>query len=261
MSYYRGPRGFKPTSYGGQAQRAQYSTQKRSARRRRAVASARKPMYVVPMEKKGMDTDIITAGATVKATTNTNDDITIINLIRAGTGYFNRIGRKSHSVSVRLFGTVSCAYIHETTTGILQSNCLRQVVVWDKQPTGVLPVFDAIFGTTDQAGTESTQYLDPLKYDNMDRFQILRDTKYVMNPLTENQQGGTADSVNQVFVVDEFIKLNNRESVYSGDSSPMTISDISSGALYVIYRAEIDGPTNTAWTVDPSCFARLRYND
>ena len=66
---------------------------------------------------------------------------------------------------------------------------------------------------------------------------------------------GPAISVNMG--VDEYVKLNNLESVYSGQSTPMTIADISTGALYFVARSQL--VTASSITID--AIARLRYKD
>lgn len=253
---------YKPTyqKRGAKQYTGKYQKQKAAARRRRQQ-SARQPVYSYPVEKKGMDTVIGTSITTVLSSTSTNGDVLPMNLIRAGTGSYNRVGRKSHAISLRINGIASCYMNTQATTGDLRSNTLRQVVVWDKQPTGVLPTFDSIFGHTVQDGTESTGFLDPLKYDNMDRFQILRDKKITCNPMLHNNQSGSDDGTYYHYDLDDYIKLGSRESVYSGNSTPMTISDISSGALYVIYRAYLNEATYSQWTIDDITYARLRYND
>lgn len=210
------------------------------------------------LEKKGFDTNIdIDTAIGVVQTTNTNADTFVLNLIQPGNGSWNRVGRKVHLRSLRLRFIANHKYSLDGTT--TAANTLRMIVVWDKQPSGAaIPAFDTIFGVTSQLGTESTTFLNPTRYDNMDRFQILRDKCWDSNPqfpATAVTQGSTN------ICVDEFIKLGNREVVFSGQSNPMTIADISTGALYVIFRSErqsADGLNN--WNINESN-ARVRYND
>ena len=59
--------------------------------------------------------------------------------------------------------------------------------------------------------------------------------------------------------MDRFIPLKGLETIYSGQSSPCTIADISTGALYIIFRSETsNGASN--WAVKNS-IGRLRYYD
>ena len=132
-------------------------------------------------EKKGVDTAIgpIT---TVLSTTNTNGDCFVLNLVQQGAGSWNRVGRKIHLKSLKY-----CIEGNLVATpsggGQLSGSDLRIVLVWDKQPSGnAIPTFDEIFGRTIQDGTESCQFIDPPRYDNMDRFKVLRDKKFSVTP-------------------------------------------------------------------------------
>lgn len=211
-------------------------------------------------EIKGMDTAL--ALNPVIDTTNDNGSIFVLNLIRAGTGSWNRIGRKVYPISCRIKGTCSAQAVIDPS-GNLNANQLRCVLVWDKQPSGnAIPKFEEIFGTTDQAGTETTTYQNPLKYDNMDRFKVLHEWNVDFNP---GNSGGSAvnDVTTVTYAMDEFYKFKGTdkyETVYSGNSSPMTIADISSGALYLVFRA-LTNNANRTIIINPDCYARLRYKD
>ena len=134
------------------------------------------------------------------------------------------------------------------------------LVVWDKQPSGAaIPSFDSIFGITAQDGTESCPDITcPLRYDNMDRYRVLRDKVFDLNVGVVSATGTTSAS-QQYCNFDEYVSLKNLESVYSGQSSPMTIADISTGALYVIFRAYYNTASSSQAAVDG--VARLRYTD
>jgi len=211
-------------------------------------------------DKKGVDTSLTLAGPVVN-TTNTNGDAFVLNLIQAGNGSWNRIGRKVNLHSVRLTGLARFIYSAQATTSNIGGTMLRMVVVWDKQPSGAaIPNFDTIFGNTVQGGTESATILDNLRYDNVGRFRVLRDLRVFAEPKTTPATGGTQNLVSFDLPFDEYIKLNKR-TIYSGESAPMTIADISSGALYVYFRAF--GSTNDAvdWAILAGSIARLRYTD
>lgn len=210
-------------------------------------------------EKKGVDT-YLTLNP-VLATTNTNGSCFVLNLIQQGAGSWNRIGRKVNLLSARIRFSVTHTYGATAVTNTVGGNQLRMVVVWDKQPSGgAIPTFDTVFGTTDQTGAEVGTILDPIRYDNMDRFAILRDC--IVNPTVEATPatGGSANLVFNYLQVDEYIKLGGREVVFSGQSAPMTIADISTGALYVYFRAQVNSLTNQMSITDDA-FCRLRYTD
>jgi len=209
-------------------------------------------------ELKGVDTSI--AIADVLATTNTNVGVLTLNLIVPGNGSFNRVGRKVRLQSARMFGQVFATFAAAGTTGTMAGATVRMILVWDKQPSGVLPTFDTIFGTTIADGTEATAPLDPLKFDNTARFRVLRDVRKSLNPKFHNAEGGTEDYQYIMWCFDEFVKLPSLETVYSGQSSPQTIADISSGALYFIARATTNTSNVTEMSINNS-FCRVRYTD
>ena len=60
---------------------------------------------------------------------------------------------------------------------------------------------------------------------------------------------------------DEYIKLNNLETVFSGQSIPMSISDISTGGLYIFFRALANQAGIAQISVSSLSNARLRYSD
>ena len=210
-------------------------------------------------ELKGVDTSIV--ATSVLATTNTNGNILVLNLIRPGTGSWNRVGKNVRLKSVRMYGTIQLRVNPNVTTGDIQSNKIRMCLVWDKQPSGnAIPSFDTIFGTTDQAGTETSDVLDPLKYDSQRRFQILWNKVIALNVPSYFAAGGTFDywTINRQF--DKYLDLKNKTTLYSGQSSPQTIADIDSGALYLVYRAQTTSNYTLVQVLDDS-FARVRYYD
>lgn len=209
-------------------------------------------------EKKGVDLPL---GVAVISTTNTNGAAFTLNLVEPGSGSYNRVGRKIFCKSIRLTGFGQYTAAPVTTTFDLLGNTMRMVVVWDKQPSGTLPTFDDVFGVTLQDGTEQSQFLAPPRYDNMSRFQVLRDKVIDCNPQLLNPSGGSTNLNRMAFHFDEYIKLGNRTTVYSGQSSPCTIADISSGALYVYFRSAADTSGDSEFDISTASNARLRYSD
>lgn len=209
-------------------------------------------------EKKGLDTSLVLSP--VIATSTTNASSFILNLIPPGTGSFNRVGRKAYLQSVRIKGHLVYFYAPLAVTNNVLGSALRMVLVWDKQPSGVLPTWDTIFGNTDQAGAETSTVLSVPRYDNMDRFKVLKDCVYPAKVRT-TVAGGSANLVSEKIPIDEYIKLSQLETVYSGQSATQTIADISSGALYVYFRALDNTASFNTWDVAQTTWARLRYTD
>jgi hypothetical protein len=216
----------------------------------------------VKLEVKGVD--ILLTQATIVNTTNDGTNAVVLNLIPPGSGSWNRIGRKAQLQSVRLRGTAQ--FIGTPgSAGLTVQNWMRMVVVWDKQPSGTQPAWDTIFGITPQSGTEASTLLAPLRYDNMDRFQVLKDTVVSPNdclPVGVAATGQTTQSI----PFDCYIPLKGRETVYSGQTATQTIADISSGGLYVYFRCmynqAVSGAVPQAQVaIDANSLARLRFLD
>lgn len=202
-------------------------------------------------EVKGVDNQI--DYTPVIATTSTNAGIFVMNLVQQGNGSWNRVGKKIRLKSLRLKGFAT--FTNLTSMPVLQ-NAVRIIVVWDKQPSGnAIPNFDAIIGGTDQSGTESSGFMWNVRYDNTERFSILKD-EVMTSDINVLVSGATATS--QV-CFDTFIKLKNLVTIFSGQSAPMTIADISTGGLYVCIRAQAQNASQTVAIVNSS--TRLRYYD
>lgn len=217
------------------------------------------PRSALKEPAKGMDTYLSIPAGNVVSTTNTNDSSFVLNLVAPGTGSWNRIGRVISSKSIRIKGT----YILEMdkSTNTLDGNTLRAVVVWDKQPCGSsVPTFQDIFGTTTQAGSEGSHFLAPPAFDNMNRFRVLHDRTYTANPSVDPPANTTSTNVFYEIAVDEYLPLKNLVTNYSGQSDPQTISDISSGALYIFFRAS-KNVTQSRWLISNNTSCRLRYED
>lgn len=210
-----------------------------------------------PQELKGLDTLI---GYTdITHTTNDNTFSDVLNLVQAGTGSWNRVGRKVHPVSIRIRGMIRNITNTEATTGNQRGTILRLVLVHDHQPSGnAIPNFDDIFGTTDQAGLEQTNPWDGLRYDNSERFTVLRDKFIDLNP-QRYAITGTENTLVSAYYCDEFINLRGDQIVYSGQSQPMSISDISTGAYYLYARVLVEDEVST--NVIANLTSRFRYTD
>jgi len=229
------------------------------ARRRQAqlVQAGVRPRYM-PLagyrsnnyELKGADGDV--NYDPVIATTNTNAGIFVVNCLQPGSGSWNRVGRKIRMRTFRLKGVA--VFQQEAVSTAAISNVLRISVVYDKQPSsGSIPTFDTIFGGTDQNGTEATTFRSNVRYDNTERFTVLKD----MTTFDSFYLANTAQDKRIPF--DFFINLKKLETVYSGQSNPCTIADISTGALYVVFRAALQS-ANTYVAINNSNY-RLRYED
>lgn len=211
------------------------------------------------VEKKGVDGDMGQTVGAIVASTNTNDDAIVLNLIAPGNGSYNRVGRQVTLKSVRLWGE----FIHENSTSAAvayEGNSVRMVVVWDKIPGGTIPTYNTIFGITSQDGTETSQLWDPIRYDNMDRFRVICDRRMNFQTNAGGYDGTSKTGFVGFYKFDEYIKLPNLRTNFAGQSSPCTIADIGQGALYVYFRALAGGADNFV-SLDENARYRLRYTD
>lgn len=231
--------------------------------RRAAAYQAARPRYSPALrtfgrsngELKGMDT-LLTISP-ILGTTNTNGSSITLNLINPGSASYNRIGRKLRLSSLRLKGAISFQ-MSASAVGSVPGQGVRMVVVWDKQTNGALPAFQDIFGYTTLDGTETSTILSPPKYDNMARFQVLKDV--LIEPETLVPGVVTTGVIEQLIHFDHYISLKGKEVTYGGQNVPCTIADITTGGLYVYFRSQVNTPSNLA-VVDADSVARLRYID
>lgn len=234
---------------------------KRASQVERAIAQPGQSIMGRPVygpsnrpELKCTDTNVNLTAGNVLATTNTNAGIAVLNAVQQGNGSWNRNGKQIRMKSVRYRMILSAT---NTNVNDLLQNTIRVTLVYDKQSSsGATPTFDTIFGVTDQTGTESVgSFLDGLRADNTGRFVVLKDD------VIDSEQGAIAGANNGEWqcTIDRYIKLKGLITIYSGQSNPCTIADISSGALYLVFRAEVNNGFSR-WTVSNS-FVRLRYTE
>lgn len=212
-------------------------------------------------EKKGMDTPLDTS--VISSTLTNNANTQVLNLIQQGAGSWNRVGRKVKLSSIRVRGAVQWK-LEIDGAADASGNLLRMALVWDKQPSGnAIPAFDDIFKMTEEDGDETqTSLFSSLRYDNMDRFTVLRDQIMEFNadvwPSTDPVAGTPTNF--KICPFDVYVKLGGRECVYSGQTSPMSIADISTGALYLVVKS-LSSATTTELNFRQGSVARLRYLD
>lgn len=204
-------------------------------------------------ELKGMDTFM--EAAAMAADVNTNDTAWTLNLIQQGAGSWNRVGRKVQLNSLRVRGWIK--KWHKAGRAFDAFDPVRIVVVFDKQPSGTtIPNWSTVFGQTTQDGSETSTTASSLRYDNTDRFHVLKDT--VIQDPTKTQPWQSKDQ-SWCEYFDMFIGLKGKHTVFSGQSDPMTNADISSGAVYVYFR-DLDIVSGFTY-YELKCNARLRYYD
>lgn len=198
---------------------------------RRQLAFPRKPLPGVTatglfnarargQEKKFIDTNVVYNAWNVN-----RSYIVLLNGVATGTDYNTRIGREvtMKSYYLRMFIT--------DATNIQQVRCM---LVYDKQPAGVLPAI-----------TDILQYNNansPNNLNNRDRFVIVSDKVYTTSP-----QG------TEIRFVKKYKKLRT---VTTYNNTGNGIADIATGALYFVAVA-----FNNVATTTLDGYARVRFVD
>ena len=227
-------------------------------------------------EVKGCDTNLVGTAAApgtsaaITSTTNSNANIYLLNGVQQGAGSWNRVGRYIYNKSIKLDLEMQLSTKEiGSNASVVMGQYVRCVLFWDNQPnSSTIPTWDTIFGWTDQKGGEATSISAPLRYDNMMRFRILRDWKIepeIAGNFNPNPDSGTLDGITNTWVCksSSYIKLKSMMTNFSGNSDPTTTADISTGALYLAFRAYSTtlGTTGTQWNINPNSVCRLRFTD
>jgi len=182
--------------------------------------------------------------------------ITPLNLIRVGSTFCNRIGRKVEMKSIQLDG------FFQVIRTLAAGDYLRVLIIYDRQTNGALPAIADILQDTDQATANTTNNLSHANVNNVDRFIILRDHRHVVPALTSTAgvitNPGFMDPVSPTLRISDYVKLKGLITQYKADSSPAVIGDIASGGLYMVtFGGNVAGAE--AWQFTGTL--RLRYVD
>jgi len=211
-------------------------------------------------ELKGCDFQLDLGYGSVIATFADNGSAYGVNLIQPGAGSFNRVGREISMKSLELRICYGARWKPTATTAILEAISLRIVVVYDEAPQGAIPNWNTVFKETEQNGNTISAFMSPLSYDNMDRFRILADEILEMNP-TAIAATGTDNDVFQQYILKRYIRLNGTKTQYTqATANPLTVANITGGALYVYFRATRNDAEAGAF-IHGASMARLRYVD
>lgn len=175
----------------------------------------------------------------VSGVSNATGSIVLINGSATGTDYTNRIGRKTINRSILLRFTVTPL----STTTRPSGDCLRVMLIYDTQTNSAAPII------TDILNAASIQ--SPMNLNNRDRFQVLMDKHYPMNP--DAYAAGAVTSGNPVLRQIKIYKKMWKETIYSGTTA--AVGSVQSGALWLVALAQ----QNAAifWQYD----TRVRFED
>lgn len=217
-------------------------------------------------EVKALDVSNLTAApGGVQLNFNTTGSIIPLNLIQAGSSFFNRVGRKVELRSIE-FQMIQQPLNVSRANG---TDTLRVAIVYDRQTNGALPALADIFQDTEQNGTNTTASQSGLNLNNRDRFSIVMDKRFMLPAATAtagvltnvwpNSMGGDKGADDGVGLIHEYRKLGGLLTHYKADSSPAVIGDVATGALYLVVFA--DSTAGTEIFQGQEWHARLRYTD
>jgi len=171
--------------------------------------------------------------------TTTAGTVTLLNGIAQGTDISNRIGRKFCLKSSLL----RLAVYPNSATTLQQGDIVRVMLLYDAQPNGVIAtVADVLDGFTWESG---------MNLNNRDRFKVLMDKTFAMNPVVYTAGALTAGSP-QLRVMKKYKKMN-LDVINSGSAA--TIGSIQTGALLLLVIGLINNGSTINW------LHRTRYTD
>lgn len=228
-------------------------------KRQGAVVGARAMGMGVPMNQPGV---LRARGTETKSldlydtnyALNQTAVITPLNLMRAGSSFNNRIGRRIEMKSVRITGRL------EAVRTCPVEDYIRIMIVYDRQTNGGIPALaDIVQDVLEDATTVSSVYSGSA-LNNRDRFVILRDKRIPVPSLTWTAGVITNPGFDNSteFGIDMFVKLKGLLTQYRADSAPGVIGDIATGSLLLVtFGGQIAG--SEGWRA--SLTSRLRFND
>ena len=183
-------------------------------------------------------------------------DIIPLNLIKEGVASYERRG-KEIGLS-RLKWSMAITMDNAENQINQQSNLVRMAIVWDKFPNGKEePKFLDIFSSVDLYGVRSSFTLDDINIFNDHRFDILHDERIELNPTFPIVKSGS----NMVMKsLTGSLNLMGLKTIFNGNNEFMTNKDISTGALYMVFRV-LNNNINAIARVHGSSRARLYYFD
>lgn len=234
---YRSSKAYRAGSGTAARSRAAYKASK-AARSGRVASMRSQGPGAVYGRSQSLEAGYVDTAVASRAMSNSTATALLLNTIAQGSTDQTRVGKRVALKSLQIRGTVQgnsgCVAAH----GAL-------LIVYDKRPTGVLP------GVTDILESMSSDaFMDA---SNSGRFDVIRRLDF-------DVQGtpGSNDSDDSFHVVNEYIRLGNRPTVYK-EVGTGAIADIAEGSLIAVFVG------NTSHTTDLDILSnvgfRLRYVD
>lgn len=188
----------------------------------------------------------------------TNVNPSLLNGIKEGAAFYERIGRRIEMKSLQITGYLSPIPARSQDVTLMG----RILIIYDSQANGTTPVWSTVIKNYKWDGTTESAYNSLINLDNRNRFEMIRDYKFVLPSVTRDVtpkdtfvQGTSVHCTKQAqeFIIDDYIKLKRRVTQYS--ASTADAGAVSTGALWIYAY----GIGVAAWEAQIS--TRLRYYD
>lgn len=177
-----------------------------------------------------------------------------LNALKAGSGFFNRIGRMISMKSIHIRGQ-----IFKSDNHAIFNDYLRLMLVYDSQVNGATPAIATLLQDRDVDGDVRTNSFSGLNMEEVSRFRILRDHRV---PIGLDAAGVANGGVYQSLETGDlninwFVKLKGLVSHYQANAG--TVADIVTGALWLVTFGRGDPDTESNWKV--KFCSRLKFSD
>lgn len=212
-------------------------TNKCSIRYRRKKSSRKMTMYRAPKpESHYVDIPIIIS----TWVNNAPAQVWLLNTIPQGAGVSQRTGKRVRLVSLQIRGSI----VVPANSNPVAVDC-SMLVVYDKRPTGALPLQTDILTSTDTRGF--------MNDNNTGRFRVIRRFDFNLVGTTFTPAGVSSGSMKSL---DTYVSLKGLNTVFESVGTG-GIGDIDSGALYFVPLSNV-GTTNAP---SSEMSFRVRFTD
>jgi len=216
----------------------------------RAYANSRVPLASRGYRYNTAERKVYDLDATIYDA-DTSSRITALCTPQLGTDMTNRVGRKILVKSVQVRGLVRTERSELLTAAQIPAQMCRYMILVDMQPNGALPNITDVLKTANP--------VSPMNLNNRDRFRVLLDKSFTLDPWLYNTTASTAlaSASNQIKYFKKYIKCN-QEMIFNATNGG-TVADITSGNIFqIVLGNQAVSATNTAEMVIAT---RVRFLD
>jgi len=173
-------------------------------------------------------------------------NLVLLNGCSQGTTVNTRIGNR---INIKSILVRACLQVPDADVGSVSfSQCVRVMIVKDRQPNGQSFAVGDLFDTTATAGNVTT-YAMNLTY--RQRFKVLCDRHYVLS--------GASNAAEFFF---EYYSKKNHSVEYNGTATIPSVSEIRTNAIWLcLYGPYVNGGNTTNRPHFAACTFRTRFTD